>query len=86
MDEVVSKSGGRQIPALNPSLPPRALGERRYPALLARIRGEREPTPHEVKRVAARMLREIGGTGQRRPDLNTQRTVLRAAKLALTGV
>lgn len=56
-----------------------------YPALADCIRNQRRPTPNELKRVAARMLRETGIDVTRPVGFSDRRTALRAAKAAILG-
>jgi len=56
-----------------------------YPALSDCIRNQRPPTPNELKRVAARMLRETGIDATRSIGFSDRRTALRAAKAAILG-
>lgn len=56
-----------------------------YPALADCIRNQRPPTPNELKRVAARMLRETGIDMTGSVAFTDRRAALHAAKAALLG-
>lgn len=58
----------------------------RYPAIVACIGEARRPSPAELKRVAARMLREASDAKAPTAGFAARRAVLRSAKAALAGM